>query len=244
MNSLKNLISDTPRSFIWLGILIAFILLLGNAIAITTLYKTSIQEEYFSRPLCFQNQCIKEYIECTDQFFTISKATFELGVAIATIGGIFVALLSYFNTASNAALTNHIEHLKVFSEYLDSEIKKRSRLSSDLFDTLLLYATIFHQSRSGKTTVSDDYKNLILDLNKIIEESNERSIKGTPGGFSYRDHQRKIRDLLYKVGITVYIAPRNDYLEMEEQLFSLIHRISQSFCTPNTIREIAKRNYQ
>jgi hypothetical protein len=243
MNSLKNLIKDSPTSLLWLGTFIAFILTTGLGAAILSAIGTSCKLELFSRDLCITNKCVEAYLSETSQAFIIAKATLDVGVATATIGGIFVALASYFNTANNTALTNHIEHLKVFTEYIESEIKKRERLNPNLIDTLLLYGTIFNQSRNGKTTVSNAYKNFIIELNNIIIESNKKSISGTPGGFSYKEHQRSIRDHIISAGITVYTAPRNDYFEMEDQLFSLLHRISQSFCPPGVLPALVKREY-
>jgi hypothetical protein len=243
MTKLFTSIRQHPPSLIVLAGIIFIVLLLGFGFSLAVLVSTSLEKQYFEKPTCFTNFCIKEYFGAISESLSIAKATLEVGVAMATIGGIFVALLSYFNTSGNAALTNHIEHLKVFSDYLEAEIKKRDRLSAGLFDTLLLYGSIFSQSRIGKTTVSEDYKIFTSKLNLLIVESNDRCVVGTPGGFSYADHQRRIRDHLAPVGIKIYSAPRNDYFEMEGQLFSLLHRLSQSFCPPGSVAPIIERSY-
>lgn len=223
--------------------LIAGIILIGTTLSLITFFHTLRETGLINRSVCWSDGCVKELVEQIPNTLGILKTTMDVSVAIATAGGIFVALLSYFTTASNAALTNHIEHLKVFNEYLESEIKKREKLSSQQIDALLLYNVIFDQSRFGKTSVSNDYKVFIKRLNTIIQESNARCVVGTPGGFSYKDHQRKVKELLEGAGVTVYMAPRNDYFEMEDQLFSLLHRISQSFCPPNILESIDKRSY-
>lgn len=243
MNSLTRFIRQQPPSLITLGATIIATVLIGLAFAATILTSTVFENKLYELPFCFTNECIKKFVEKTDFVYTSAKATFDLGVAIATMGGIFVALLSYLSSSANDALTNHIEHLKVFSEYIEGEVKKRDRLSSSLIDTLFLYSFIFRQSRNGKTEVSIEYEKFISDLNIIINESNQRCVVGTPGGFSYKDHQRKIREHLKNIGITVNTAPRNDYFEMEDQLFSLIHRISQSFCSSSNLAPVAKRTY-
>lgn len=243
MNKLKAFFAEQPTSFLVLGILLLLIALIGLGLSAAVLVSSSMQDNLFSLKFCLHKQCVKYYLEAVDQALLIAKATFDLCVAIATVGGIFVALLSYFNSAGTAALTNHIEHLKVFCEYLDSEIKKRDRVSGDLIDYLLLYGFIFNQSRDGKTSVSDEYKKLISGLNEIIENSNAICKRGASMGFDYRKHQEKVRDHLAPVGITLFIAPRNDYFETEGQLFSLLHRIGQSFCTPGTVPEIVSRDY-
>ncbi|TWD86374.1 hypothetical protein FB547_104318 [Variovorax beijingensis] len=243
MNKLKKLIANQSPSVVVLGLLIAIILIGGLLLSAAVIVATSFEKELFRAPFCLSNACVAAYLESTGQGFLIAKATFDIGVAIATIGGIFVALVSYFTTSNNTALTNHIEHLKVFGEYLVAEINKRDRLSGQNIDTLLLYGTIFSQSRVGKTTVSEEYKQFIETLNLLIQESNERSVVGTPGGFSYMDHQRRIKDHMAKAGIAMYMAPRNDYFEMETQLFSLLNRISQSFCPPKAVPHLIKSSY-
>jgi hypothetical protein len=243
MNKVRTFFAEQPVSLLGLGVLLLLIALIGLGLSIAVLVSSSLQENLFSFQFCLQKQCVKDYLEAIDQALVIAKATFDLCVAIATVGGIFVALLSYFNSAGTAALANHIEHLKVFCEYLDSEIKKRDRISGELIDYLLLYGFIFNQSRSGKTSVSDEYKILINGLNKIIENSNAMCKKGASMGFDYRRHQEKIRDHLAPVGITLFIAPRNDYFETEGQLFSLLHRLGQSFCAPGSVPEIISRDY-
>ncbi|WP_155122389.1 retron Ec48 family effector membrane protein [Burkholderia ubonensis] len=223
---------------------IIFVELIGGVVlSVAVLVATSREMKLFAMSLCFSNKCVHSYFDDIAQSLLIFKATLDVAVAISTVGGIFVALLSYFSSASNYALANHIEHLKVFREYLEAEIRRRDRLAVEAFDSLLWYGKIFAESRNGKTQVSGEYVGFIKSLNEIICESNQRSVVGTPGGFSYRDHQRKIRDHLFEIGIVVYIAPRNDYFEMEDQLFSLIHRIGQSFCSPGSVAEITKRQY-
>lgn len=239
---MRHLFKGQPVSLLILGAIILFVLFIGIGSALIVMAKT-IHGGLLDLPFCMLNQCVDRFLEANDQVFIIAKATLDIGVAIATIGGIFVALLSYFNTASNNALTNHIEHLKVFGEYLSSEIAKRDRLSPALIDTLCFYGIIFKQSYMGKTTVSDEYRFFLDDLNKIIKESNSKCVSGVPGGFSYMEHQRKVSDHMKRIGIIVYLAPRNDYFEMEKQLFSLLHRITQSFCSHHELPAITECEY-
>ncbi|MDT7836164.1 retron Ec48 family effector membrane protein [Aquabacterium sp. OR-4] len=244
MNKVIERINETPRGIFGLGLAISIVLISGLGGAIAVFLSTIVESDLYRLPVCLTNECAKDFLGKTDQAFIIAKATIDFAVGIATTGGIFVALLSYFNTAGNAALANHIGHLKVFSDYLDSEIKKRDRLASKHIDTLLLYASIFDQSRGGKTSISPRYHEFIRTLNNLIEESNARSVVGTPGGFSYNLHQRRMRDHMLTVGITVYLAPRVDYLEMEDQIFSLINRINQSFCAAGVLPMLAERKYR
>lgn len=232
-----------PPSLVGLGFTIVAILAAGLVLSLAIAAVTIYKQQLYRGGFCLTADCVAFLAHAVSPALEVAKATLDVGVAIATIGGIFVALLSYISSASTAALTNHLEHLKVFTEYIEAELTKRDRLSRSNFDILLLYSKIFSQSRIGKTTVSEDYKEFILGLNRIIEESNERCSSGTPGGFSYNGHQRLVRDHLKPLGITVVNAPRNDYFEMESQLFSLLHRVSQSFCPAGLLPAICERKY-
>lgn len=243
MNKLRNMFPEQPLSLILLGLLLMLIFVLGLGLALVVLYYSSREGNFFRMDFCFTKGCVDVYLTQNATSLTIAKATFDLGVAIATIGGIFVALLSYINSSGSAALANHIEHLKVFCEYIDAEVGKKDRLSAQLIDSLLLYGFIFNQSRSGRTSVSGDFKGLISGLNLIIQDSNSICKVGATGGFDYKKHQQRVRDQLAPAGIQIYMAPRNDYFEMEKQLFSLIQRIGQSFCAPGALPDLIPREY-
>lgn len=243
MNKIRQIFLERPLSLIILGLLLAFIFIVGLGLSVVSFFASSLDSHLFSKSFCFTQSCLSAYFSDLEQSFMIAKATFDLCVAIATIGGIFVALLSYLNTSGSAALANHIEHLKVFCEYVDGEVKKKDRLSAQLIDSLLLYGFIFNQSRNGRTSVSNDFKDLILGLNVIIMESNAICSAGASGGFDYNNHQKRVRDHLAPAGVTIYMAPRKDYFEMEQQMLSLLQRIGQSFCAPGALPQLAPRNY-
>ncbi|MGE8451043.1 MAG: retron Ec48 family effector membrane protein [Pseudomonadales bacterium] len=243
MNSFKNVLHNQPRSLLVLGGTLALILIVGIGFAVVIVILTIFDKELYLQDICFNSECVGRFFGYIGSATSTAKAAIDFGVAIATMGGIFVALLSYFNSSSNAALTNHIEHLKVFTEYIEAELDKRDRLSRSHFDILFLYGKIFSLSRVGKTTVSNDYNAFLNRVNEIIDESNERCSIGTPGGFSYKEHQRRVRDHMTGVGITIYTAPRNDYFEMEKQLFSLLDRISHSFCSGGELTKIHNQRY-
>ncbi|THT96058.1 hypothetical protein E9531_16885 [Lampropedia puyangensis] len=243
MSKFKNIILNQPLGLIVLVIALAFILLFGIGLALISGFATIKHAGLYLDPICFNADCVERLVGKLQPSLNIARATLDVGVAFATMGGILIALLSYINSSSNAALTNHIEHLKIFLDYAESEVEKHDRLLSANFDVIFLYGKIFDQSRLGKTTVSDDYRIFLVDLNKILEESNERCTVGTPGGFSYKDHQRRVRDHLVSAGITIYLAPRNDYFEMEKQMFSFLSRINQSFCPFGTLPNIVLPSY-
>ncbi len=230
-----------PVRYLTLSLLI--VAAVGFCIALGGFLITGVTTETFNLPLCLRNECIKRFTENFDQSFVVAKATLDLLVALATAGGIVVALLSYLNSASTAALTNHIAHFSIFQNYVTNEILKRKRISVTSVDTLVWYNLIFATSRSGKTDVSSTYISFVKELNDLITKSNTQAEKATEGSFRYKPHQERIRDQLKKAGIEVFLCPRNDFFEMEGQLFSLIDRVNQSFCYSNAVPQLLDRKY-
>lgn len=53
----------------------------------------------------------------------------------------------------------------------------------------------------------------------------------------------KIRDHLIDSGVTMFLSPRNDFFEVEEQIFSLIDRVNQSFCYSGDVPLLKKKKY-
>lgn len=205
---------------------------------------TGTQEGYFEKDFCFNNTCIKNAATGYSQSILILQAMFILLGIVASIGGIIVALMGYINSVSVSALGNHISHFKIFQEYLSYEINKRDRLSPASFDIFKWYNIIFNKSRSGSTSVSDEYCALVLKLNNIISNSNAACTKANKGSFSYVSHQINIVSTLIEFGIVQPRLPRNDFYEVEDQIIALIANINREFCYSTSVPELIKRDYR
>lgn len=221
-----------------------FSIFLGSILFTTSVVLTGLQEGFFSREFCFNNSCISNFTNGYSQSILILQATFILLGLVASIGGIVVALLGYTNSVSVSALGNHISHFKIFQEYLSYEINKRDRLSASSFDIFKWYNTIFNKSRSGSTSISKDYCDLIKKMNHTINASNIACTKAKSGSFSYVNHQINITTLLRDFGIIHPRLPRNDYYEVEDQVFELIDNINREFCYSTSIESLVKRLYR
>lgn len=220
------------------------IISLGTLLFLISFIATGIQESFFSRKFCFHNTCILNFTNGYSQSILILQATFVLLGLVASIGGIVVALLGYTNSVSVSALGNHISHFKIFQEYLSYEITKRDRLSASSFDIFKWYNIIFNKSRSGSTSISQDYCDLIKKINSAISESNTACTQAKSGSFSYVKHQNNITTLLRDFGIMHPRLPRNDYYEVEDQVFELIDNINREFCYSSSIELLEKRLYR
>lgn len=194
-------------------------------------------------PFCFNNECVGYVVKNIKSAIDIANATLNVLVSVATIGGIIVALLSYLNSSNTSALSNHIAHFSIFHNYLNSEIANLSMISPKSVDILSLYNYIFNKSRSGKTDVSKKYITFVNSLNNEISTSNNKAQNAKDGSFRYKDHQRRIIEILKKFGISMNYLPRNDFFEAEGQVFSLIEKVNQSFCYTDSVPTLEKRHY-
>lgn len=233
------------RDYPYLNYLAAGLLLvaaIGVLLSAMILIITGV-DGVFARPLCFNNGCIKKFLELFDQSFLILTVTLNLLVGLATIGGIIVALMSFLNSANATALTNHISHFSIFQNYVAVEISKRNRISPASVDTFVWYNLIFSNSRDGKTSISDEYCSVIAALNDEILFSNEQARTAIQGSFRYMPHQKRIIDALGCLGVALSHQPRNEFYEIEDQIFALISSLNKSFCFSNKVPELLKRQY-
>jgi hypothetical protein len=216
---------------------------LGLVLSIFIFTWTGFADRQFSASLCFNNDCVKNFFESFDQSFVILDKTFELLVSIATIGGIVVALMSYLSSASATALSNHIAHFTIFQTYMATEIARRNRISPVSIDNFVWYNLIFSNSRTGKTYVSDQYCVAVAVLNEAVNFSNEQAKTAAQGSFRYMPHQQRIINALLPLGITLTHQPRNEFYEVEDQIFSLIATLNKNFCYSDRVPELLKRAY-
>lgn len=233
------------NNYPYLNILAAgllFIAVIGLAFSVSVFLITGFSGEFF-RPFCLTNGCVKKFLELFDQSFLILSATLSLLVGITTVGGIIVALMSYLNSANATALSNHISHYSIFQNYIALEISKRNRIAPASVDVFVWYNLIFSNSRIGRTTISDEYCSVISILNNEILFSNQQAINAIQGSFRYMPHQKRIIDSLKDLGIELSHQPRNDFYEVEDQIFSLISSLNKSFCYSDKVPALLKRNY-
>lgn len=216
---------------------------IGFGLALWSFIETGRHGHIFSLQICMSNSCVEYFVDKFSQSLAIARSTLDLLVAIATTGGIVVALLSYLNSSSTAALTNHIAHFSIFQNYVINEISKRKRISHESIDLLVWYNFIFSTSRSGKTDVSASYITFIRKLNDLIDASNAKAERAIDGSFRYKHHQEGIQRHLRNAGIEIQFCPRNDFFEMEGQIFSIIDRINQSFCYSSEVPTLHQRKY-
>lgn len=225
-------------------ILLVSIGMIGLCIFLTVFVTIFFTDQLYSLPLCFSNKCFLSLYESYSSAFAVAKSTLDLIVIVATVGAIFVALLSYLSTLKSSHFTNHISHLSLFQSFFAEEVRKRDLLSISSFDPHKIYGLIYSKSRSGDMSVSETYFEFISRVNKVISDSNFNSFKATKGPFIYKDHQAEMIQALKKIGFNLQFMPKKDFYEIESQVLSLLDSISKSFCGGDNRTELERRIYR
>jgi hypothetical protein len=130
-----------------------------------------------------------------------------------------------------------------------SELEVYGRLDAKSFNVFKWYNSSFPNSRNGNLMVSDDYLLLVKEIDAEIKKSNDLnggvsdSENDECAVFTYQEHQSRIIKVVAKIGVKIPRLPRNDFYEVEGELFSLINKLNTEFffCPANV--SLRKRKY-
>ncbi|PML43805.1 hypothetical protein BCT35_18150 [Vibrio lentus] len=217
---------------------------LALLLIILALGQTIIEDKIYLRPLCFSNSCLEETYKQFKYIIDLAFSVVSIFTSLLTSFGIFIAALTFFNTSKTNALNSHINHFKIFSDYLSFEVNKRGSIHLASIDVFTWYNLIFQESKEGSISVSNDYKNAINIINSQILISNEQSTIVTNGSYKYKDHQKRMIEALSKIGINLQLCPRNDFIMIEGDFHNLIDTINSSFCSGYNIPKLKERLYK
>lgn len=241
---LRDKFSRVHPYFKYLIYLLALIAGVGFLVSAVIAGSIVFADEIYRLPICFSNKCFLRFYEYFSSAFTVAKSTLDLIGVVATVGAIFVGLLSYLSALRSSHFTNHVSHLTLFQGFFVEEIRKRDLLALSSFDVHKIYGLIYGGSRSGDMSVSGAYFSFIGSVNAVIGESNFRSFKASKGPFIYKDHQSRMIDVLALIGFDLQFMPKKDFYEIELQVFSLIDAISNSFCGGDARAKLDARMYR
>jgi len=237
-----RLINGGGKGFSALVIVLVILALVGYGWALSLM--SLVSSENNLNAICTTSACFDNWLGLMEKPFTVAKATSDFLVAVATVGGVLVALLTYKATLRNNSLTNHVDHLGAFQSYVLTEVQRRPRLSMPAVDILKWYNKIFPSSRSGNMSVSEGYLELVRQLADFIGRANKMVQTGAPGTFRFKPHQMNMIDHLAEFGISATALPRIDFYEVEDQVLSLISCVNQSFCYGEAVDVLPAREYR
>jgi hypothetical protein len=222
--------------------IVIVIFFIGILFSIASFYVTYKTESLGEKVFCISSACLADFFKTTDGIVKVFQATGWLLTIVATMGGIIIALLTYKSGIKNSKLSNHISHLNMFRDFINAEILKRKYITSDKVNIFKWYTKIFPNSKVGDVFVSDEYKELIDNLESIVNEANE-AISSPDGKYEYRKHQLKIISGVELIGIKVSTGTKNDFIIIETQLFDLIDCVNMTFTSINKELSNLDRKY-
>ncbi|MEY8253128.1 MAG: retron Ec48 family effector membrane protein [Colwellia sp.] len=201
--------------------------------------------DLFSRNFCSSAECIETFFSAFKGMPELIEFLIKALVSWVTIYVVYHALRHYLNSISTSRSNLYLMHLNTFNTFLSSEIENYSRLDIKSFDVFKWYNLAYPDARFGVLEVGTDYKDFISSLNKEIKKSNdiEGGVSAAVGRFDYRDHQSRVIRSVKAIGAKMPRSPRNDFYEIEGDMFSLINKINNEFCFLDRDENLYKRKY-
>lgn len=199
---------------------------------------------YFNGNICKNINCIEIFFK--ENFSPLSWFASWIGVAynLATIFGIFIAVLTYKKNSESQSMVNHFSNLGLFNAYVTEEIKKLDYLHISSFDLVMWYTCIYDQSKSGSLECSNKYADLIKSYSALIEKSNQLRTTGPKTGYNYKKHQAEAREILKEFGVNFEDASRTGFKEIEDQIFLLLNKVNISFVSSSKLTELPEASYK
>ena len=235
---------DNPHHFNYLVGIVLAVIVAGSIFFVISFNATGESSGLFQQRICFENSCLERFYKTFKYTLQIPVITGSAVALLITFGGVLIALQSYLATKRASALSNHLSHISIFTNYLYTEIDKRDLLSRGSFDVLQWYNLIYKNSRNGDLSISREYKEAIRAINSVILHSNSLVSKVKPGEFRYKPHQESMINALSALGIKLTFTPRLAFYDIEGQIFDIIDIVNKSFCLPSEPLEIKDRTYR
>lgn len=247
LNRLKSIVRKLTRDrkeldcFIYILVAILFF---GIVVSSFSAVAVMISDDRLSYSFCLRNECLNNVADYYSAPIAIFGFFVDVLVFVATVGGIFVALMSYLGSTETSKFTNHISHLSLFQEFFVGEVNKRDRLSISSFDVHGVYSMIFPGSKDGVFVPGGSYSCFLGRVNNAIDESNRKFKTGAVPPFSYQQHQTAMIACFGMIGFSLQHMPKLDFFEIESQILDLLETINKSFLGGDKSLEVNKRLYR
>ncbi|NIF82297.1 hypothetical protein F3J24_02060 [Comamonas sp. Tr-654] len=233
-------LGDYSTLFRWGCIIVFFPIAISFvALLIYFPYKQALSWDF-----CNNLSCVNKFF--SDNFSSFSWFGYWLAVMynLATIFGIFVAVLTYKKNSESQSMVNHFSNLSLFNNYVTNEIQKLDYLHLSSFDIVMWYRCIYDQSKNGSLECSDEYSSLIKDYSELINRSNLLKTSGPSSGYSYKKHQEEARNIVSKFGVNFEEASRTGFKEIEDQMLLLLEKVNMSFVCSSKLSSLPEASYK
>ena len=227
-----------------LGAALLLVFFCGLAASLFVMLVTIDEGHLSKRSLCYTSECLKVAARIHEYSINIMSTTFAVVMCIATAGGIIVALLSYRESVRANTLSNHIGHLALFQSFVDRESTKLLRVSARSIDVHQWYILMFPESRSGRTSLSSEYKEAVGEIAREIIVSNTAATSAIDGSFRFVEHQERMIRAMRMIGVNITRHSRVEFFEVEIDIFTLINSVNSSFCYAADVAKLPARKYR
>ncbi|MCK7596464.1 retron Ec48 family effector membrane protein [Microbulbifer sp. CAU 1566] len=206
-----------------------FIIITAILILSTSSYISTFNSEN-NLSFCLTSKCITLFSQIFSGPLEILENGSKVIGAYVGVCGVYIALKTYLISVRSSALSGHVSHLNLFRSHIESEIAKRSSLSTSRIDVFLWYRLMFPNSPSGDTKTSRTYKELIIQVHNEIGNTNKTLNDASHGeAYCYKDHQSRLIIALENLGIKMERMPKNNFFEVETQVLDLIDSVNMTF---------------
>ncbi|MGL5407511.1 retron Ec48 family effector membrane protein [Aeromonas veronii] len=191
---------------------------------------------------CFSSACFTFFFDELEPAFKVLQAGGWLLTLLGTLGGAFLALKNYLDSIKHNAFNNHVNHIRLFSDFVNAELIKHSGISSNMIDIFHWYNVIFPHSSEGKMNASNEYFHIVDGIALEISASN-RIIEKNANVY-IMEHQERIHSKFSLIfGGKMGKLPKNDYLRVEAEIFSFIDKVNKTFVRESISLSNIERKY-
>lgn len=205
---------------------------------------TFFTEGIKNKDLCFSNSCFENLYSYYGVSFKIFILSLKASIGLFALGTFGIACKTYANNKNANAFSSHISYLSLFQHYVDFEISKRVGVSRESVDILHWYNVICPSSNVGDLKISRDYFCILKEVEGCIIKSNDEFEGPVKKHFDYHVHQRRIIEVLKKIGIELEPLPRTNFWAVETEVLSLIEVVNASFFKLEDFSKFTKRLYR
>ncbi|MFM5229647.1 retron Ec48 family effector membrane protein [Aeromonas media] len=191
---------------------------------------------------CFSSACFEFFFDELEPAFKVLQAGGWLLTLLGTLGGAFLALKNYLDSIKHNAFNNHVNHIRLFSDFVNAELMKHSGISSNMVDVFHWYNVIFPYSAEGKMDVSNEYYHIVDSI--ALEIYNSNGVVAQNANIYIMEHQERMQSIFYLIfGIKMGKLPKNDYLRVESEVFSFIDKVNKTFTKESLALSSIERKY-
>tara|TARA_R110001632_G_scaffold41641_1_gene104809 strand:+ start:38190 stop:38888 length:699 start_codon:yes stop_codon:yes gene_type:complete len=196
-----------------------------------------IQADYYNLDLCITYNCLSYFFSAFDGVVEIIEFYVVNLFYLISMVSLYVATQHYIKSNISTNMATHISNANTFKSHIEEDVLRSNIVGLSAIDSYKWYNIVYPESRNGFLLVSENYKDKIKIISKIIEESNKDN------KLDYKNHQSKMIPALKQIGIEVGRSPRNNFNETEQYVLKLIKKINKEFCFVDNQVSIVEAKY-